>query len=70
MHYFSLKSDFKIIKYLHGNLTLKIDIFVKKGIEGLTNSPSEKKIIEILISDWLTSLGREESITVYSRTVT
>ena len=30
--------------------------------EGPTNSPSEKKIIEILISDWLTSLGREQSI--------
>ena len=32
-------------------------------IGGLTNSLSQKKTIEILISDWLTSLGREESIT-------
>ena len=41
---------------------MKSDIFVQKCIEGLTNSTSEKKIIKILISDWLTSLGREESI--------
>ena len=62
LHYFSLKSDFKTVKYLHRNLTLKIDISVYKCIGGLTNSPTEKKMIEILISDWLTSLGREESI--------
>ena len=62
MPYFSLKSDFKTVKCLNHKLTLKTDLFVKKCIEGLTNSRSEKKIIKILISDWLTSLGREESI--------
>ena len=62
MHYFSLKSDLKTVKYLHRNLTLKIDIFVQKCIEGLTNSPSEKKNIEILISDLVTSLDRDVSI--------
>ena len=28
MHDFSLKSDLRTVKYLHRNLTLKIDIFV------------------------------------------
>ena len=55
-----MKSDLKTIKHLNRKLTLKMDIFVYKCIEGLTNRPSQKKIIEILISDWLTSLGQEE----------
>ena len=67
LHYLSLKSDFKTVKYLNHKLTLKIDIFVYRCIEGLTDSPTQKKIIEILISDWLT-LGREEWIVFLSDT--